>query len=113
MKIPIALTMLASPFSLPHDERWVLPLTLGLFALLAVFSVWRLKTEDGDKWRFRKKIKVTTLCWLACEVLWQLHGEGSTLYFAPVTGILFLCALSEALVYGVYLLAKKKRSAAM
>lgn len=41
-------------FSLPHDERWVLPLALGLFALLAVFSAWRLKTEEGDKWRFRK-----------------------------------------------------------
>ena len=37
----------------------------------------------------------------------------STLYFAPLTGIVFLCVLSEALVYGVYLLAKKKRQAAM
>jgi hypothetical protein len=55
MKTPIALSMLLSPFSLPHDERWVLPLALGLFALLAVFSAWRLKTEEGDKWRFRKK----------------------------------------------------------
>ena len=72
MKTPIALSMLLSPFSLPHDERWVLP-----FAL------------------------------------WQLHGEGSALYFAPLTGIVFLCVLSEALVYGVYLLAKKKRQAAM
>ena len=35
------------------------------------------------------------------------------LYFAPLTGIVFLCVLSEALVYGVYLLAKKKRRAAM
>ena len=60
-----------------------------------------------------KKIKVTALCWLACEVLWQLNGEGSALYFAPLTGIVFLCVLSEALVYGVYLLAKKKRQAAM
>ena len=40
MKTPIALSMLLSPFSLPHDERWVLPLALGLFALLAVFSAW-------------------------------------------------------------------------
>ena len=55
MKIPIALSMLLSPFSLPHDERWVLPLALGAL----------------------------------------------------------LCVLSEALVYGVYLLAKKKRQAAM
>lgn len=47
MKTPIALSMLLSPFSLPHDERWVLPLALGLFALLAVFSAWRLKTEEG------------------------------------------------------------------
>ena len=84
MKTPIALSMLLSPFSLPHDERWMLPLALGLFALLAVFSAWRLKTE-----------------------------EGSALYFAPLTGIVFLCVLSEALVYGVYLLAKKKRQAAM
>lgn len=37
----------------------------------------------------------------------------SALYFAPLTGIVFLCVLSEALVYGVYLLAKKKRQAAM
>ena len=58
MKTPIALSMLLSPFSLPHDERWVPPL-------------------------------------------------------APLTGIVFLCVLSEALVYGVYLLAKKKRQAAM
>ena len=35
------------------------------------------------------------------------------LYFVPLTGIVFLCVLSEALVYGVYLLAKKKRQAAM
>ena len=27
MKTPIALSMLLSPFSLPHDERWVLPLS--------------------------------------------------------------------------------------
>ena len=72
MKTPIALSMLLSPFSLPHDERW------------AVFSTWRLKTE-----------------------------EGSALCFAPLTGIVFLCVLGEALVYGVYLLAKKKRQAAM
>ena len=31
MKTPIALSMLLSPFSLPHDERWVL---LALGALL-------------------------------------------------------------------------------
>ena len=84
MKTPIALSMLLSPFSFPHDERWVLPLALGLFVLLAVFSAWRLKTE-----------------------------EGSALCFAPLTGIVFLCVLSEALVYGVYLLAKKRRQAAM
>lgn len=41
------------------------------------------------------------------------NGEGSTLCFAPLTGIVFLCVLSEALVYGVYLLAKKKRQAAI
>ena len=113
MKIPIALTMLAGPFSLPHDERWVLPIAFGLFVLLTVFSAWRLRMEESDKWRFRKRMLLAAILWLACEVLWQLHGEGSTLYFAPVTGILFLCALSEALVYGVYLFEKKKRSAAL
>ena len=113
MKLPVALSMLASPFSLPHDERWVLPIALGFFALLTVYFTWQLKADEGDKWRFRKKMKVSAICYLACEVLWQFHGEGSTLYFAPLTGIVFLCVLSEALVYGVYLLAKKKRAAAM
>ena len=37
MKIPVALTMLASPFSLPHDERWILPIALGFFTLLTVY----------------------------------------------------------------------------
>lgn len=37
MKIPVALTMLASPFSLPHNERWILPIALGFFALLTVY----------------------------------------------------------------------------
>ena len=64
MKTPIALSMLLSPFSLPHDEGRCCP-------------------------------------------------SRSALYFAPLTGIVFLCVLSEALVYGVYLLAKKKRQAAM
>ena len=113
MKIPIALTMLAGPFSLPHDERWVLPIAFGLFVLLTVFFAWRLRMEESGKWRFRKRMLLAAILWLTCEVLWQLHGEDSTPYFAPVTGILFLCALREALVYGVYLLAKKKRSAAM
>ena len=38
MKIPVALTMLASPFSLPHNERWILPIALGFFTLLTVCS---------------------------------------------------------------------------
>ena len=74
MKIPVALTMLASPFSLPHNERWVLPIALGFFTLLTVYFTWRLKTDEGDKWLFRKKMKVSALFWLACEVLWQFHG---------------------------------------
>ena len=45
MKIPVALTMLASPFSLPHDERWILPIALGFFALLTVYFTWRLKAD--------------------------------------------------------------------
>lgn len=57
MKIPVALTMLASPFSLPHDERWILPIALGVFTLLTVYFTWRLKTDEGDKWLFRKKMK--------------------------------------------------------
>ena len=65
MKTPIALSMLLSPFSLPHDERWVLPLALGLFALLAVFSAWRLKTEEGDKWRSTLR-RSQALCFCAC-----------------------------------------------
>ena len=68
MKIPVALTMLASPFSLPHDERWILPIALGFFTLLTVYFTWRLKTDEGDKWLFRKKMKVSALFWLACEV---------------------------------------------
>lgn len=49
MKIPVALTMLASPFSLPHNERWILPIALGFFTLLTVYFTWRLKTDEGDK----------------------------------------------------------------
>lgn len=44
MKIPVALTMLASPFSLPHNERWILPIALGFFTLLAVYF-----TRGGSK----------------------------------------------------------------
>ena len=36
MKIPVALTVLASPVSLPHDGRWILTIALGFFPLLAV-----------------------------------------------------------------------------
>ena len=85
MKLPIALTMLASPFSLPHDERWILPIALGFFTLLTVYFTWRLKTDEGDKWLFR-----------------------------PITGILFLYLMSQALVYGIYcVIQKKKTTAAM
>ncbi len=111
MKAPIAFTILSSPFTLSHDERWILPLFLGFFALLAVCFAWRLKTEEGDKWRFQKRVKVSALFWLACEVLWQLHGADAAIYLAPVTGIAFLYALSAALVYGVYRLMKKTAAA--
>ena len=104
MKIPVALTMLASPFSLPHDERWILPIALGFFALLTVYFTWRLKADEGDKWLF----------WLACEVLWQFHGADSTFPVGPITGILFLYLMSQALVYGIYcVIQKKKTTAAM
>lgn len=112
MKIPVALSMLASPVSLPHDERWVLPIALGFFALLTVFYAWQLKTDEGDKWRFRKKMKVPALFYLACEVLWQFHGADSTFPVGPITGILFLYLLSQALVYGIYCMIKKKKTTA-
>ena len=67
MKIPVALTMLASPFSLPHNERWVLPIALGFFTLLTVYFTWRLKTDEGDKWLFRKKMKVSALLHAKCS----------------------------------------------
>ncbi len=113
MKMPIAIEMLSGPFTLPKDEKWIIPIVLGLFAVLIFFGAVQLRMDEGNKWRFQKKMKVSAICWLACEVLWQLHGADSTLYLGPVTGIMFLYALSEALVYGVYLLAKKKRSAAL
>ena len=98
MKIPVALTMLASPFSLPHNERWVLPIALGFFTLLTVYFTWRLKTDEGDKWLFRKKMKVSD----------------STFPVGPITGILFLYLMSQALVYGIYcMIQKKKTTAAM
>lgn len=113
MKMPIAIEMLSGPFTLPKDEKWIIPIVLGLFAVLIFFGAVQLRMDEGNKWRFQKKMKVSAICWLACEVLWQLHGADSTLYLGPVTGIMFLYALSEALVYGVYLLAKKKQSAAL
>ena len=95
MKIPVALTMLASPFSLPHNERWVLPIALGFFTLLTVYFT-------------------SALFWLACEVLWQFHGADSTFPVGPITGILFLYLMSQALVYGIYcMIQKKKTTAAM
>ena len=111
MRVPIAFTILSSPFTLSHDERWILPLFLGFFALLAVYFAWRLKTEEGDKWRFQKRVKVSALFWLACEVLRQLHGADAAIYLALVTGIAFLYALSAALVYGAYRLMKKTAAA--
>ena len=113
MKMPIAIEMLSGPFTLPKDEKWIIPIVLGLFAVLIFFGAVQLRMDEGNKWRFQKKMKVSAICWLACEVLWQFHGADSTLYLGPVTGIMFLYALSKALVYGVYLLAKKKRSAAL
>ena len=86
MKIPVALTMLASPFSLPHNERWILPIALGFFTLLTVYFT----------------------------VFWQFHGADSTFPVGPITGILFLYLMSQALVYGIYcVIQKKKTTAAM
>ena len=113
MKMPIAIEMLSAPFTLAKDERWIIPIVLGLFAVLIFFGALQRRMDEGDKWRFQKKMKVSAICWLACEVLWQLHGADSTFPVGPVTGIMFLYAVSEALVYGVYLLAKKKKTAAL
>ena len=46
MNIPVASTMLASPFSLPHDERWILPIALGFFTLLTVYFT-RVAAQSG------------------------------------------------------------------
>ena len=113
MKMPIALAMLTGLFTLAKDERWIIPIALGFFALLSLIGAVQLRMDEGDKWRFQKKMKVSAICWLACEVLWQFHGADSVFPLGPVTGILFLYVLSEALVYGVYLLAKKKKAAAL
>ena len=114
MKIPIVLSMLASSFSLPHDERWVLPIALGFFALLTVYFTWQLKADEGDKWRFRKKMKVSALFYLACEAAWQLCSECAEIHVALITCILFLYLMNQALVYGIYcVIRKKKKTAAM
>ena len=34
MKMPIAIEMLSAPFTLAKDERWIIPIVLGLFAVL-------------------------------------------------------------------------------
>lgn len=112
MKIPVALTMLASPFSLPHDERWVLPIALGFFALLTVYFTWQLKAEEGDKWIFRRKMKVSALFYLACEAAWQFCSECAEIPVSMVTCILFLYLTSQALVYGIYCLIRKKKTTA-
>ena len=114
MKIPVALTMLASPFSLPHNERWILPIARGFFTLLTVYFTWRLKAEEGDQWIFRRKMKVSAFFYLACEIVWQFCSECAEIYVAMVTGILFLYLMSQALVYGIYcVIQKKKTTAAM
>ena len=101
--------------SLPTAVRVIAGiLALGFFALLTVYFTWRLKADEGDKWLFRKKMKVSALFWLACEVLWQFHGADSTFPVGPITGILFLYLMSQALVYGIYcVIQKKKTTAAM
>ena len=114
MKLPVALAVLASPFSLSHDERWVLRIALGFFTLLTVYFTWQLKAEEGDKWIFRRKMKVSALFYLACEAAWQFCSECAEIYVSMVTCILFLYVLSQALVYGIYcVLRKKKTTAAM
>ena len=44
----------------------------------------------------------------------QFHGADSTLPGGPITGILFLYLMRQALVYGIYcVIQKKKTTAAM
>ena len=112
MKMPVAIEMMSAPFTLAKDEKWIIPIVLGLFLLLTLFGAVQLRMDEGNKRRFQKKMKVSALLWLACEVFWQLYGADSAFPLGPVTGILFLYALSETLVYGAYLLAKKKKTAA-
>ena len=112
MKIPVALTMLASPFSLAHDERWILPIALGFFTLLAVYFPWQRKAETGDKWIVRSTLTVSALFYLACEAAWQFCSECAEIPVSMVTGILFLYLMSQALVYGIYCLIRKKKTTA-
>ena len=57
-------------------------------------------------------MKVSALFWLACEVLWQFHDADSTFPVGPITRILFLYLMSQALVYGIYCLIRKKKTTA-
>lgn len=57
-------------------------------------------------------MKVSALFWLACEVLWQFHGADSTFPVGLITGILFLYLMSQALVYGIYCVIRKKKTTA-
>ena len=115
MKIPVALTMLASPFSLPHNERWILPIALGFFALLTVYFTWRLKTDEGRQVALSEENE-------GVGALSGLHAKCSGSSTVRIRrfpsgrsrAILFLYLMSQALVYGIYcVIQKKKTTAAM
>ena len=53
MKMPIAIEMLSGPFTLPKDEKWIIPIVLGLFAVLIFFGAVQLRMDEGNKWRFQ------------------------------------------------------------
>ena len=91
------------------------PSRSAFYTLLTVYFTWRLKNGRGRQVALsEEKLKVSALFWLACEVLWQFHGADSTFPVGPITGILFLYLMSQALVYGIYcVIQKKKTTAAM
>ena len=54
MKIPVSIEMLSAPFTLAKDEKWIIPIVLGLFLLLTLFGAVQLRMDEGNKWRFQK-----------------------------------------------------------
>ena len=47
MKMPIAIEMLSAPFTLAKDEKWIIPIVLGLFLLLTLFGAVQLRVSEA------------------------------------------------------------------